>query len=91
MKIQDKEINLKITPRAIEKAETRSGLDILKLLREVNENEPKLSDHYKLVYAGYLGATNEDINYDEFMDLVEDIDIVDIANAGINLLIKRKN
>lgn len=91
MKIQDKEINLKITPRAIEKAETRSKLDILKLLREASENEPKLSDYYKLIYAGYIGATNEDITYEDFLNLVEDIDITEIASIGIDLLLKRKN
>ncbi|MBP3463791.1 MAG: hypothetical protein J6K45_04850 [Clostridia bacterium] len=91
MKIQDREINLKITPRAIEKAETRSKLDVLKLLREVKEVEPKLSDYYKLIYAGYLGATNEDITYEAFLDLIKDIDMVEIAEIGVDLLLERKN
>lgn len=91
MKIKDREINLKITPKAIEKAETRSELDILKLLREVREKEPKLSDYYKLIYAGYLGATSEDITYEAFLDLIKDIDMVEIAEIGVDLLLERKN
>ena len=66
MKIKGKEINLKITPRAIEKVETLCGLDILKLLREASEVEPKASDYYKLIYAGYIGATKEEITFCNF-------------------------
>lgn len=91
MKIKDKDIQLKITPRAIETAETKYGLDILKLLRESRETEPKASDYYKLIYAGYIGATNEDITYDDFLELLEDIDLVKISQIGVALLLKRKN
>lgn len=91
MKIKDKEINLKITPRAIEKIESSSNIDILKLLREVGETEPKASDYYKLIYAGYIGATEEDIEYDEFLKLIEDIDLPEISQIGVKLLLTRKN
>lgn len=91
MKINDKEINLKITPRAIEKIESISNLDILKLLREIGENEPKASDYYKLIYAGYIGATGEEIGYDDFLKLIEDVDLPEISQIGVNLLLKRKN
>lgn len=91
MKIKDKEIKLKITPRAIEKVETLCGLDILKLLREAAEAEPKASDYYKLIYAGYIGATKEEIAYDDFLELIEDIDLVEISQVGVGLLLRRKN
>lgn len=91
MKINDKEINLKITPRAIEKIESISNLDILKLLREIGENEPKASDYYKLIYAGYIGTTGEEIGYDDFLKLIEDVDLPEISQIGVNLLLKRKN
>lgn len=91
MKINGKEINLKITPRAIEKIESISNLDILKLLREIGENEPKASDYYKLIYAGYIGATEEETSYDDFLKLIEDVDLPEISQVGVNLLLKRKN
>ena len=91
MKIKDKEIKLKITPRAIEKIESISDIDILKLLREANEKEPKASDYYKLIYAGYIGATGENIEYDEFLKLIEDIDLPEISQVGVSLLLRRKN
>lgn len=91
MKIKDKEIKLKITPRAIEKIESISDIDILKLLREAGEREPKASDYYKLIYAGYIGATGENIEYDDFLKLIEDIDLPEISQVGVSLLLKRKN
>ena len=91
MKIKGKEVGLKITPRAIEKIERISEIDVLKLLREANEKEPKASDYYKLIYAGYIGATEEEIEYDDFLKLIEDIDLPEISQVGVNLLIKRKN
>lgn len=91
MKIKDKEIKLKITPRAIEKIESMCDIDILKMLREAEEKEPKASDYYKLIYAGYIGATGEEITYDEFLKLIEDIDLPEISQIGVNLLLKRKN
>lgn len=91
MKINNKEIKLKITPKAIEKIESISDIDILKLLREVGEKEPRASDYYKLIYAGYIGATEENVNYDEFLKLIEDIDLPEITHVGIELLLKRKN
>lgn len=91
MKINGKEINLKITPKAIEKIESISNLDILKLLREIGENEPKASDYYKLIYAGYIGATEEETSYDDFLKLIEDVDLPEISQVGVNLLLKRKN
>ena len=91
MKIKDKEIKLKITPRAIEKIESISNIDILKLLREANEKEPKASDYYKLIYAGYIGATGENIEYDEFLKLIEGIDLPEISQVGVSLLLRRKN
>lgn len=91
MKINNKEINLKITPRAIEKIESTSDLDILKLLREVGKKEPKASDYYKLIYAGYIGATEEEIEYNDFLKLIEDFDLPEISKIGVNLLLKRKN
>lgn len=94
MKIKDKEIKLKITPRAIEKAENTSNLDILELLREAGEGkEPKASDYYKLIYTGYIGTTNEEITYDDFLGILEneEIDLPEISQIGIQLLYKRKN
>ena len=92
MKIQDEEINLKITPKAIQRVEeTYQDFDILKLLREAGEKEPKASDYYKIIYAGYIGATGIDIKYEEFLNLIEDYDLYEITNIGVNLLIKRKN
>lgn len=92
MKIKDKDINLKITPRAIQKVEeTQKDFDILKILREAGENEPKASDYYKIIYAGYIGATKEDISYNDFLTLIEDYDLYEISHIGVELLIKRKN
>lgn len=91
MKIKGKEIKLKITPRAIEKIENISDIDILKMLREAEEKEPRASDYYKLVYAGYIGATSEDIEYDDFLKLIEDVDLPEISQVGVSLLLKRKN
>ncbi len=92
MKIKDKDINLKITPRAIQKVEeTQKDFDILKILREAGENEPKASDYYKIIYAGYIGATKENISYDDFLTLIEDYDLYEISHTGVELLIKRKN
>lgn len=90
MKIKDKEVKLKITPRAIEKIESMCDIDILKMLREAGEKEPKASDYYKLIYAGYIGSTGEEITYDEFLKLIEDIDLPEISQIGVNLLLKRK-
>ena len=94
MKINDKEINLRITPMAIKKVEEiDKEFDVLKLIREATEEskEPRLSDYYKVVYTGYIGATNESISFDEFLKLVEDIDILEINSVGVDLLIRRKN
>lgn len=92
MKIKEKEINLKITPRAIEKIEEKQkDFDILKLLREAGENEPKASDYYKIIYAGYIGATREDISYEDFLDLIEDYDLPEVSRIGVELILKRKN
>ncbi len=91
MKIKDKEIKLKITPKAIEKIENISDIDVLKLLREAGEKEPKASDYYKLIYAGYIGATEENIDYEDFLKLIEDIDLPEISQIGVSLLLTRKN
>ena len=91
MKINGKEINLKITPKAIEKIESISNLDILKLLREIGENEPKASDYYKLIYAGYIRETEEETSYDDFLKLIENVDLPEISQVGVNLLLKKKN
>lgn len=92
MKIKDKEVNLKITPRAIQKVEeSQEGFDILKLLREAGEKEPKASDYYKIIYAGYIGATGEDITYNDFLNLIENYDLYEITHIGVDLLTKRKN
>lgn len=91
MKIKDKEIKLKITPKAIEKIENISDIDVLKLLREAGKKEPKASDYYKLIYAGYIGATEENIDYEDFLKLIEDIDLPEISQIGVSLLLTRKN
>lgn len=94
MVINNKEINLKITPTALRKIEEKyEDFDILKLLRDIQEQEkePRMSDYYKLVYTGYLGATGEEIDYDYFLKLIEDIDMLEINKVGVNLLLKRKN
>ena len=92
MKIKNEEINLKITPKAIQKVEELDKeFDVLKLLREAGENEPKASDYYKLIYAGYIGATNNEVKYDEFLDMIEDYDLYEISQIGVDLLLKRKN
>lgn len=93
MKINDKEINLKITPTAILKVEEMySDFDVLNLIREAIEGkEPRYSDLCKVIYAGYLGATKEDVAYDDFLKLIEDVDLFEISKQGIELLSKRKN
>lgn len=92
MKIKNEEINLKITPKAIQKVEELDkDFDVLKLLREAGENEPRASDYYKLIYAGYIGATNNEVKYDEFLDMIEDYDLYEISQIGVDLLLKRKN
>lgn len=94
MVINNKEINLKITPTALRKIEEKyEDFDILKLLRDIQEQEkePRMSDYYKLVYTGYLGATGEEIDYGDFLKLIEDIDMLEINKVGVNLLLKRKN
>lgn len=92
MKIKDKEVNLKITPRAMQTIEEKyRDFDILKILREAGENEPRLSDYYKIIYAGYLGATKEEIKYEDFLDLIENYDLYEITDIGVELLAKRKN
>ena len=92
MKIKDKEVNLKITPKAIQNIEEmQKDFDVLKLLREAGENEPKASDYYKIIYAGYIGATGEDISYEDFLNLIEDYDLYQISHIGVELLTKRKN
>lgn len=94
MIINNKEVNLKITPTALRKTEEMfEDFDILKLLREIQDNnkEPRMADYYKLVYTGYLGATEEEINYEDFLKLIEDIDMLEINKVGVNLLLKRKN
>lgn len=93
MKIKDKEVNLKITPKALLKIEEQyKDFDILGLIRGASEDkEPRISDYYKVIYAGYLGAEHEEITFDEFLKLIEDIDILEINKIGVELLIKRKN
>lgn len=94
MVINNKEINLKITPTALRKIEEKyEDFDILKLLRDIQEQEkePRMSDYYKLVYTGYLGAIGEEIDYGDFLKLIEDIDMLEINKVGVNLLLKRKN
>ena len=92
MKIKDKEVNLKITPRAIQKIEeTQKDFDILKLLREAGEKEPKANDYYKIIYAGYMGATGEEVSYQDFLDLIEDYNLYEITQIGVDLLTRRKN
>lgn len=92
MKIKDKEIKLKITPKAIQKIEeTQKDFDILKLLREAGEKEPKASDYCKIIYAGYIGETGENITYEDFLNLIEDYDLYEITSIGVELLTKRKN
>lgn len=91
MKIKDKEVNLKITPKAIQKTEETQNIDILKLLRDAEERQPKASDYCKIIYAGYIGATGENIEYNDFLDLIEDYDLYEISHIGVGLLEKRKN
>lgn len=95
MKINDEEVNLKITPLALRKIEESDPeFDFLKLLREVQEGtrEPKITDYYKIIYAGYIGAEPEaNITFDDFLKLIEDIDLIEINHVGIKLLIERKN
>lgn len=91
MKIKDKEINLKITPKAIQKIEETQNIDVLKLLREAKTVEPKASDYYKLIYAGYIGATGEEITYEDFLNLIEDVSLYEISAIGVSLLVKGKN
>lgn len=94
MKINDKDVNLKITPMAIRKVEEiDKDFDVLKLIREATEEgkEPRLSDYYKVIYAGYIGATDENITFNEFLELIKDIDMLEINSIGVELLSKRKN
>lgn len=92
MLIDGKDVALKITPRAIEKIESiDKSFDILNLLRNAKEVEPRASDYYKLIYAGYIGATKEEINYEEFLEKIEEKDLPEITRIGVDLLYTRKN
>lgn len=93
MKIGNKEVKLKITPKALLKIEEQyKDFDVLGLIRGASEDkEPRISDYYKLIYAGYLGAEQEEITFDEFLEMIEDVDIFKINKIGVELLVKRKN
>lgn len=95
MKIKEEEAKFIITPTALLKVEERyPEFDFLKLLREaLNENkEPKMSDYFKVLYVGYIGAKpEEEITFDEFLKLLEEIDFGEITQVGVKLLTERKN
>lgn len=95
MKINGEEVQLKITPLALRKIEeSDSEFDFLKLLREAQDGigEPKITDYYKIIYVGYIGAQpNLDISFDDFLKLIEDIDLIEINHVGVKLLLERKN
>ncbi len=101
MKIKDEEIDLKITPRGIQKVEEKyKEFDILGIIRSFMQDkiEPRISDYYKVIYTAYITVkyTIEkkeiDIEYDDFLDYIEDIPITEISNTAIGLLVPtRKN
>lgn len=95
MKINDEEVQLRITPLALRKIEeSDSEFDFLKLLREAQDGirEPKITDYYKIIYVGYIGAkTDSDITFDDFLKLIENVDLIEINHVGIKLLLERKN
>ena len=95
MKINGEEVQLKITPLALRKIEeSDSEFDFLKLLREAQEGtgEPKITDYYKIIYVGYIGAQpDSNITFDDFLKLIEDIDLIEINHVGVKLLLERKN
>ncbi len=94
MKINGKEIALKITPKAVRKVEEiDKDFDVLRMIREAQDEgkEPRISDYCKVIYTGYIGATDENIGYEDFLELINDIDIIKINSVGVELLKRRKN
>lgn len=91
MKIDNEDIKLKITPKALLKVEENyKDFDILKLVREAFDTqkaiEPRLYDYYKVCYAGYLGATDKYINYEEFIEKIKNINPLMVNSTGVALL-----
>lgn len=98
MQIKDEEINLRITPKTIIEVEKMyEDFDILGLFRNAGTKEPRLTDYYMVIYAGYVGAKYVDegkkieTTFEEFLNLIEDISFEDISRIGVNLLLTRKN
>lgn len=98
MQIKDEEINLRITPKTVIEIERMfEDFDILEMFRNAGTKEPRLTDYYKVIYAGYIGAKYVDkgekieTSYEDFLTLIEDLSFQEIADIGVNLLLKRKN
>lgn len=94
MKIDGKEIKFKITPRALSIVEERNpDFNIVETYINCSNSKsnPKIKDCCKILYAGWLGAKNEDISYEEFMEKIEDISFLSINNAAVEILNNVKN
>ncbi len=93
IKIKDEEIDLKLTPKGIYITENKyKEIDILGILRNGHDVEPRASDYYQVIYAAYVSVKNEIvIEYEEFLDLISDIPLAQISSIGVDLLTKRKN
>lgn len=99
MLIKDEEINLRITPKGIQKVEEKyKDFDILGILRDANKVEPRASDYYKIIYTAYVtvkyidNQQEIDLEYDSFLDeYLNGISLAEISQVGVSLLIKGKN
>ena len=98
MQIKDEEVNLRITPKTIVEIEKIfDDFDILGLFRDAGKKEPRLTDYYKVIYAGYIGAKYVDegkpieTSYEDFLDMINEFSFQEIAEIGVNLLLTRKN
>ncbi len=94
MKIDGKEIKFKVTPKSLAKVEERNpDFNIVETyIRCANSNSnPKIKESCQLLYAGWLGAGNEDVSYEEFMNKIEDISFLSINNAAVEILNNIKN
>lgn len=94
MIIDEKEIKLKITPRAIKIVEDNyPDFNIVEVYYNSQEKSgiPRLTDSIKIIYTGYIGAKNEEITFEEFLNKIENVHFLDINNAAVELLENLKN
>ncbi len=96
--IDIEKMKLRLTPLGILKVEEKySNFDILGILRNSSKSEPRVSDYYKVIYTAYITVEyidkNKDIEieFEEFIELLQNTSFSTISQVGVNLLLKRKN